>query len=140
MDKEMAYSVWHENGTALYHGMYEGLGRGFIDWVWLAHEPMERHCHQIANSLIEIDGDTAKSETYVTVALWTKPDSEGAQTEILGKGRYVDQWSNRDGKWAIAHREYIHDMETIHDLVRGDVGEASKRDGNDPSFTLFSPY
>ena len=34
MDKEMAYAVWHEDGTALYHGMYEGTGRGFVDWVW----------------------------------------------------------------------------------------------------------
>ena len=42
MDKEMAYSVWHEDATALYHDMYEGTGHGFVDWVWKAHEPMER--------------------------------------------------------------------------------------------------
>jgi hypothetical protein len=140
MDKAMAYSVWHADGTALYHGMYEGTGHGFVDWVWEAHEHMERHSHQIANSLIEIDGDTAKSETYITVVLWTNPDSAGKQMEVVGKGRYVDKWAKRSGKWAIAHREHIYDMETIHDLNRGDVGEISQRNVTDPSFRVISAY
>ncbi|MEH6588147.1 MAG: nuclear transport factor 2 family protein [Halioglobus sp.] len=140
MDKEMAYSLWHEDGTALYYGMYEGSGHGFVDWVWEAHKTMERHSHQIANSLIEIDGDTAKSETYVTVALWTNPDPEGKQTEIIGKGRYLDSWSKRAGAWAIAHREHIYDMESIHVLNRGDVGETSRRDPGDPSFKVIPAY
>jgi len=137
MDKAMAYSVWHGDGTALYHGMYEGTGHGFVDWVWKAHEAMERHSHQIANSLIEIDGETARSETYVTVALWTNPENEGQQMEIIGKGRYIDMWSKREGKWAISHREYIHDMESIHDLTRGNVGDTSRRDLGDPSFKVI---
>jgi hypothetical protein len=137
MDKEMAYSVWHEDGTALYHDMYEGTGHGFVDWVWQAHEPMERHSHQIANSLIQIDGENATSETYVTVVLWTNPDQEGKQTEIIGKGRYLDAWSKREGKWAITHREHIYDMESINPLNRGNVGNASRRDSGDPSFGLL---
>jgi hypothetical protein len=137
MDKEMAYSVWHEDGTALYHDMYEGTGHGFVDWVWNAHEPMERHSHQIANSLIEVDGETAKSETYVTVVLWTNPDQDGKQMEIIGKGRYVDVWSKREGKWAITHREHIYDMESINPLNRGNVGNASRRDSGDPSFRVL---
>jgi hypothetical protein len=137
MDKELAYSVWHENGTALYHGMYEGTGHGFVDWVWEAHASMERHSHQIANSLINIDGDSAKSETYVTVVLWTNPDDDGKQKEIIGKGRYLDRWSKRNGIWAINHREHIYDMETIHDLNRGNVNDVSRRDTSDPSFDVI---
>ena len=140
MDKEMAYSVWHEGGTALYHGMYEGSGHGFIDWVWEAHEGMERHSHQIANSLIEINGNDARSEAYITVVLWTIPDSEGNQTEIIGKGRYLDRWKKIDDVWAITHREYVYDMETMLPLHRGNVGNISRRDTNDPSFRHFNDW
>jgi hypothetical protein len=137
MDKEMACSVWHEDGTALYHDMYEGSGRGFVDWVWDAHKSMERHSHQIANHIIVLDGDTAKSETYVTVTLWTLPDTDGKQQEIIGKGRYLDRWSKRNGRWAIDHREHILDMQTLHELTRGYVNAASARDTSDPSFRFI---
>ena len=98
MDKELAYSVWHKNGTALYHDMYDGTGHGFVDWVWEAHAVMARHSHQITNSLIRLQGESAESETYVTVALWTKPDREGAQQEIIGRGRYLDRNDVRHGE------------------------------------------
>ena len=134
MDKELACSVWHADGTAHYHDMYEGSGHGFVDWVWQAHASMERHSHQIANSLIDVEGESAHSETYVTVTLWTVPDEAGKQQEIIGRGRYLDRWSRRNGVWAIDHREHVLDMQTLHDLKRGYVNEASRRDRNDPSF------
>ncbi|MEP4148031.1 MAG: nuclear transport factor 2 family protein [Halioglobus sp.] len=137
MDKELAYSVWHEDGTALYHDMYEGTGHGFVDWVWEAHSSMERHSHQITNSLVSFEGENAKSETYVTVVLWTNPDEEGKQQEIIGRGRYLDWWSRRNGRWAIHHREHILDMQTFHDLHPGYVNEVSTRDISDPSFQII---
>lgn len=137
MDKELAYTVWHEDGTALYHDMYEGTGRGFVDWVWEAHAPMERHSHQLTNSLVIVEGNSAVSETYVTVVLWTKPDQEGKQQEIVGRGRYLDRWSRRSGRWAIDHREHILDMQTLNDLQPGYVNQVSARDLNDPSFQII---
>ena len=138
MDKAMAFSVWHAEATALYHGMYEGTGRGFVDWVWQAHAAMERHSHQIANSLIEVDGNSANSETYVTIALWTMPDDRGDQIEIIAKGRYLDRWSTHEERWVITHREYVHDMESLQPLSRGDVSDASRRDSADPSFKFIT--
>lgn len=137
MDKPAAYAVWHADGTAHYHDMYEGSGHGFVDWVWEAHAATERHSHQIAQSLIEVNGDTANSESYVTVALWTLPDAEGMQREIVGRGRYLDRWSRRGGRWAIDHREHVLDMHTVQPLPRGPVSDLSRRDGGDPSFAYF---
>ncbi len=139
MDKAMAYGVWHSDGTANYYDMFEGSGTGFVDWVWGAHAPMERHSHQIANHLIEVDGNSAVSETYVTVTLWTLPDEAGAQQEIIGRGRYLDRWSKRAGRWAIDHREHVLDMQTITPLERGFTSAVSARDDSDPSFALFPP-
>ena len=139
MDKDLARSVWHADGTAHYHDMYEGSGQGFVDWVWQAHAPMERHSHQLANSMIRVNGDRAASETYVTVVLWTLPDDKGDQLEIIARGRYLDSWDLREGRWAISHREHIVDMQTVTALSRGAVSTASRRDSTDPSYALLGP-
>ena len=65
MDRPLADTVWHPGGTALYDGIFEGTGAGFLDWVWEAHANMDRHSHQITNVLVELDGDRATSEAYV---------------------------------------------------------------------------
>lgn len=137
MDKPAAYAVWHTEGTALYHDIFEGTGHGFVDWVWDAHAAMERHSHQIAQSLIHVKGEFARSETYITVVLWTLPDASGAQQEIIGRGRYLDRWSRRDGRWAIDHREHVLDMQTLRRLDPGYVSQVSTRDASDPSFSFL---
>ena len=138
MDKPLAYAVWHEDGTASYLGMYEGTGRGFVDWVWKQHEPMQCHSHQITNVLAQVEGDAARSEAYVTVVLWLAPDAEGARMEIVVRGRYLDRWSRRDGRWAIDHRVHVVDTHTQRRLAPGEHGPSqSARDASDPSFALF---
>jgi hypothetical protein len=135
MDKEMANAVWHDGGTALYEGIFEGTGHGFIDWVWEAHAGMERHSHQITNVLIELDAaDQATSEAYVTVVLWTLPDADGQQQELVGRGRYLDRWERREGRWAIEHRIHLLDLSSASPLGRADISASSTRDEKDLSF------
>jgi hypothetical protein len=70
MDWDLAHTVWHPDGTADYGpNMFQGTGPGFIEWVWAQHAGMMGHSHQITNILIEVDGDRAASEAYVTAAL-----------------------------------------------------------------------
>ena len=111
MDKDAAYAVWHADGTANYgEDIFLGTGHEFVDWVWTAHAAMSTHSHQITNVLIQVDEDQAASEAYVTVALRTLPFGDGPESaDIYTRGRYVDQWSRRDGRWAIDHRNYITD-------------------------------
>jgi len=139
MDKEMAYAVWHPDGTADYEGIFEGTGYGFVDWVWEAHAAMNRHSHQITNVLTEVDGERAVSEAYVTVLLWLEGDPEEAQTEIVARGRYLDRWSRRDGRWAIDHRVHLVDTQSVQQVKRGEVAPSSTRDETDPSFRLIAP-
>lgn len=136
MDRALADTVWHEGGTADYDGIYEGTGAGFLDWVWEAHAGMERHSHQITNLLIDLDGDRATSEAYVTVVLWTKPDAEGAQQELVGRGRYLDRWEKRAGRWGIVHRLHLLDLSSAFPLGRADVSAGSRRDREDGSYAF----
>ena len=138
MDKQMAHSVWHDDATVLYHNMFAGSANEFVQWVWGAHSNMQRHSHQIANSLIYVDGEKARSETYVTVELWRNPREGEKQQQIVCKGRYLDQWSKRDEKWAISYREFVLDMQSSRDLQNSSFSEVSKRDTSDPSYRVLA--
>ena len=37
LDQALGYGVWHEDGLADYGPMFQGTGRGFIDWVFDQH-------------------------------------------------------------------------------------------------------
>lgn len=139
MDRAMAESVWHADGTADYGPMFNGTGRGFVEWVWAAHAGFARHSHMVANPLIEVDpaAGTAASETYVSVWLRTAPH-DGVVTDIHGRGRYVDRWSRRDGVWAIDHRRYVDDLQDVRSAPASAINDGStatgRRDRTDPSY------
>jgi hypothetical protein len=104
-DREQA-DIWHPGGTASYEGIFEGTGEGFLDWVWPVHETMERTSHQVTNILITLEGpDRATSETYVTMCGRTP------KADIVGRGRYLDTWSKRDGRWGVDARRYADDIQ-----------------------------
>ena len=136
MDKAMAYSVFSEDAAAHYYDLYEGTGRGFVDWVWEAHAAMNRHSHQISNTLIELDGDKASSEAYVTVVLWMR--NGGDMIETVVRGRYLDRWEKREDQWLIVHREHVMDTQSINGVPVADAAnKESARDESDPSFRFI---
>ena len=141
MDLELAHTVWHPDGTADYGAtMFRGPGAGFLEWVWVQHAGMMGHSHQITNILIEVDGDRAASEAYVTAALRLPADGEQA-TEIVSRGRYVDTWSRRDGRWAIDHRRFAEDFTSTYPVVAMEPGDPAirtgRRDRDDPSYAVL---
>lgn len=140
MDRELADTVWHPGGTGDYGVIFKGTGEEFLDWVWPVHAAMRRHSHQITNILIEVDGDHAVSEAYVTVALRNEVES-GRVVDIIGRGRYLDRWSRRDGRWAIDHRRFVDDFTNVVDVPASAMTDEShtgaQRDRHDPSYDLF---
>jgi SnoaL-like domain len=140
MDRDLALATWHEGGTADYGGqLYVGTGAGFVDWVFAQHAALEVHSHQITNRLIVVDGDRAASEAYVTVTLLTKP--EGSTMRVITScGRYVDRWARRDGRWAVAHRQYLNDITVVRQVPVADVlaHGGGQRDAADPSYANFA--
>jgi hypothetical protein len=142
MDWDLAHTVWHDDGTADYGAnMFQGTGAGFLDWVWTQHAGMMGHSHQITNVLVSVDGDRAASETYVTAALRLEADANAQATEIVSRGRYVDTWSRRDGRWAIDHRTFVEDFTTTYQATAMEPADAaqrsSRRDRDDPSYAAL---
>jgi hypothetical protein len=134
LDAPLGYSVWHEEGTADYGPMFQGTGRGFIDWVIEQHRGLEAHSHQITNILIELDGHEGSSEAYVSATLRLRRAGRRLQVDV--RGRYLDRWSWRDGRWAILHRRYVHDFDHVQEVTASEIEGWGRRDRQDASYLL----
>ncbi len=116
MDRALTLSCWHPGGSDDHAPLYSGPAEGFVDWLWPVHAAMICTRHVISNILIALEGDRAGAESYWTVTL-RMHDEAGVLHDIVGQGRYVDQFERIDGVWAIRHRQSLHDWDRV-DPVR----------------------
>jgi hypothetical protein len=136
IDHELGYTLWHEDSVADYgEGVYHGSGRGFIDFVCAQHRRTLGHSHQVTNIIIELDGDRAGSEAYVTANL--RVEQGGQLRQISVWGRYLDQWSRRNGRWAIDRRISIQDFDEVRPVIAQAQHDRGRRDHSDPSYAVL---
>ncbi len=136
IDHELGYSIWHADGSADYGAdVFQGSGRDFIDHVCKQHASLLTHSHQVTNIIIELDGDKAGSEAYVTATLRMMRGDKLVQMTVLS--RYIDIWSKRDGRWGIDKRVTIMDMDEIREVTPMKQHDRGKRDRSDPSYAAL---
>jgi hypothetical protein len=136
IDAELGYTIWHDDAVADYgEEVYQGSGRGFIDFVCNQHRSALIHAHQVTNIIIELDGDRAASESYVISDLRAGQPPQVKQ--ITTWGRYLDQWSKRNGRWGIDRRQAVRDFSEIRDASPMPLPERGKRDRTDPSYAIL---
>ena len=136
IDAELGYTIWHEDAIADYGAeVYQGSGRGFIDHVCEQHRRALTHSHQVTNIIIELDGDRAGSESYVTSVVRFMRGDELKQ--VTTWGRYIDQWSRRSGRWAIDKRLSVRDFDEVRDVTPMSRLDRAKRDKSDPSYGVL---
>ena len=133
LDRNLALSVWHPDGTANYLGIFTGTGSAFIDFCFTAHLTYSAHSHQVTNAIITLDGESAASEAYVTARLRSIPKL-GVAFDTIVCGRYIDRWSCRRGAWAIDHRIFVTDIHSVLEVASGVEPPESRRDTTDPSY------
>ncbi|MGD9987550.1 nuclear transport factor 2 family protein [Pseudonocardia sp.] len=144
-DVELLRSVYHLDSVDD-HGYWSGPGQEFPEFIVarLATAAL-RTTHAVANELIELDGDTARVETYVFAYLWRATDAaDGAGAEALDMfaGRYVDLFARRDGVWRIASRTVVHDWSCTPQVLPPALGvpldgfARGTRDRSDPCYAL----
>lgn len=149
MDLELALAVWHPDGTADFGSVASkesGLAaraipiREHFDRAWEFRRQFLCHSHQATNILIEVRGDTARSETTSISNLQRLLD-DGRISQDVFWGRWLDTWSRRDGRWAIDHREAVLDchMPATFDATPFNAVEngRSRRDRTDPSYAVL---
>jgi hypothetical protein len=137
LDVSLGHSIWHDDATADYGAdVYQGSGRGAIDHICAQHLHTLHHSHQVSNILIELDGERAGSEAYVTASLRVR---RGAQLmQITVWSRYVDRWSRRNGRWALDHRLAVRDFDEIREVGAMKEHDVGRRDRSDPSYGALS--
>lgn len=136
LDVPLGQSVFHEDSTADYGPTgYQGTGHGAIQWICQAHGQLLFHSHQVSNILIELDGDRAGSEAYVTATL--RMERGGKMMHIENWARYCDRWSRRDGVWRIDRRETVIDYDSVREVTPMYNHDRGRRDETDLSYAAL---
>ncbi len=136
LDRPLGHSIWNPEGSADYGEFYRGDGPGVIDLICEQHRHLLCHSHQLANILIEVNGDRAASESSVTANLRLEVDGQLRQMTVWS--RYVDSWSKRGERWGLDRRRVLREFDEIRDVQPMSPAVEGARDGSDPSYSNFA--
>ena len=134
LDVPLGHSVFHPDSYADF-GAYKGTGRGWIDFICEEHRKFLHHSHQVTNIVIDLDGDHAGSEAYVTATLRSREGDRVLQRQFWA--RYVDEWSRRGDQWGINKRECVIDFDALQDVTPLNDNKRAQRDRTDPSYAVL---
>lgn len=113
-DVELALSCYHPDATEDHEG-FDGTAAEFISQISMIAPtntaPIDSLWHFISNILIDLNGDTADVESY-HLAVVIRHDHDEATESFIG-GRYLDRFTLREGRWAIAHRKVVFDWSRV---------------------------
>jgi hypothetical protein len=91
-----------------------------------------RTMHIAGNTIIELDGDIAYTETYVTAHHTTTDDHEWAGKFVTVWLRYIDRFERRRREWRIAKRNIVIEWVRMEPADRwSDVPAPGRRDKGD---------
>lgn len=98
-------SFWPDATTDF--GIFSGSFDEYLAWVVPGSPAVKVTLHTLGQSLIELDGAVALSETHVSAYHRIDIGTEERDT-VLG-GRYLDRMEKRSGEWRIAERTMLYD-------------------------------
>lgn len=91
------------------YAMYKGAFPEYLAWVTPGADAITNTQHVLGQTVIDLDGDSARAETYViSYHRVDMGEGVGERDTCIG-GRYLDRLEKRDGTWAIAHRTMLYD-------------------------------
>lgn len=112
LDRTLMRSCYHDDATDK-RGFVGGTADEFCDFAISMLRALVSTQHLIGNALIEVEGDTAFGEIYLTAHHRLIVD--GVEKDLFVGGRYVDRYERRDGVWKIAYRTELHDWTRTED-------------------------
>ena len=121
LDPDLVRSAFHPDAVLVYG--QPGTVDSFVENMSKGLTTYSLTQHFIGNVIIDVSGNTARSEAYC-LARHRNPAQNGkAENDFLWGGRYVDKFEKRDGEWAITHRTCVHDYTRFDDV--GEKWEAA---------------
>jgi hypothetical protein len=144
---ELLADCFHPDATFRF-GAIDGSWQDFVAAARAVIEPLRISHHMLGQTLLRIDGDAARAETYMSAYHRVAADAPadavfpgtGVDRDVVIAGRYVDRLEKRNGRWRIAHRTGLSDWRTeraasdggLFDTPqewRGDIGPSDPANG-----------
>jgi hypothetical protein len=136
LDREAVRACYHPDRTDAHTGFD---GRRDETWTgsWRRCAGSTARCTSSATHLSEIEGDTARAETYALAFHRGTPRAD-QRLNFVSAFRYVDRLARRDGEWRIgariAVREWTRTLAEGDWLVAEAAGPRATRDAGDPRY------
>ncbi|MET0239054.1 MAG: nuclear transport factor 2 family protein [Sphingobium sp.] len=89
------------------YGMFAGDFDAYFAWVIPGADAIKNTQHMIGQSVIDLDGDSAKAETQVIS--YHRVDMGAGDLDTCIGGRYLDIFEKRGEEWRIASRVMLYD-------------------------------
>jgi ketosteroid isomerase-like protein len=134
-DADIIASCYHPDAYDDHMGhVYSGqtVGQGLVDWM---DEIMVKTSHNITTNTIEVDGDTAGSESYTTSM--HIPKGEGEDRTLLSVARYIDRFERRGDEWKIVYRLVVAEFSGLVDMQMLPFESPARLDRTDPSYEVL---
>jgi hypothetical protein len=149
-EPDLVASAFHDDATDNHYGVLLPF-REAIGTLKTARSadrsssPVKSTMHNICNVLIEIDGDVARSESYLVSIVRLQHEARAFDWTLAG--RYVDRFERRNGAWRIAQRTVVYDHERFDEVMPApdglpqaryiDRAVRGKRGPDDFSYEIF---
>ena len=122
LDRDLLMSIGHPDARMDFDGLFRGDWPSFVDWVIAGHKDLLFSNHRLSNMLIDLDGDTARSESNVTVTALA-PTPTGDVDERRIQSRYFDKWARHQGRWLLTERRLSRELRRMTRLSAADFKE-----------------
>ncbi len=108
LDRALFLSAFHDDAV-IAAGPFVGSAAQCYDWAGPLHEAGQFATqHNLLNLTIDLDGDTAHTETYYFFVGRNRDE-----TNWMAGGRYVDRLERRAGQWRIALRSNVIEWQQV---------------------------
>lgn len=137
-DRELMASCYHDDAVDD-HGNWQVLGADAAQHIYDLVKPGSNSAmHFLGNVRIEVEGDTAFTESYV-LAFRSSRGGEQAYTRTRAV-RFVDRFTRRDGQWRISERVVADEWNRVDELVEA-MADANNfrygsKDRDDPVYAI----
>jgi len=139
MDAALVESVFHADAR-LHYGYFDGGPKDLSAFSSRFLARFSGTHHSLTNFIIRLDGQSARSLSYITALHSGGTRKDGSRYDMLGYGRYVDLLQKRNGMWRIAERTVVFDgnleLPGSFDWPEKFAAVRGRRDRSDPSYRV----
>jgi hypothetical protein len=109
VDEDLLRTVYWPDGWDS-HSIFDGSFEDYVPWVIDTLNGMIATQHNVANILIDLDGNDAYTESYF-IAHHKIRGEDSVVRDMFAAGRYVDHIQRRGREWRIKHRRAVFDWD-----------------------------